>query len=327
MKVAIVGAGILGRLVAWHLYRSFEVHVFEQEAFNAKKSCSFAAGAMISPFGELGVLGNQWLIKAQAALTWWPIILKSLAQPVYYRHSGTKVVASLEDAHLLEQWIALIKRHFSSFSPLVKKGKQITCYVQEEAHLNPRELLRSLAHHLITHGVKWHTKAVEEVKPYVLKVENTTCHFDWIIDCRGMGAKGIVPGLRAIRGEMLLLEAANIDLHCAVRSLHPLYSCYIVPQGQNRYMVGATHMESESEAPIYTKSVMSLLTGAVLYEPRFKDAYLIDTKVGLRPTTDNHLPFVRKSEGLFEINGLFRHGFLLAPAISASVAADLGASK
>ena len=279
---------------------------------------------MISPYSELAVLGMKWLPTALAALTWWPMIIKSLPQAVYYQQSGTTIVVSSVHRQLLNQWIALIQRHLPSFAPKVEESSQVTCYVNNEAHLNPRELLSALGDYLIKRGVCWYKKTIQEMSPYSLITEDKQSHFDWVIDCRGLGSKAVVPSLRGVRGEMLLLEAPHIHLHCAVRSLHPIYSCYIVPQGQNCYMVGATHMESESEAPIYTKSVMSLLTGATLIEPGFKDAYLIDARVGLRPTTHNHLPYIRKNPGLIEVNGLFRHGFLLAPAIVAELVAGLG---
>lgn len=319
MKIAIVGGGLVGRLFAWHLCQKAEVHVFEQSGKDKNKTCGFAAGAMISPYSELAVLGYEWLEKALAALRWWPVILKSLPHAVYYQQSGTVVIASLEHASLLNQWLALLKRQLPSFSPSIIRGKQFSCYIEDEAHINPRQLLPTLAEYVINQGVCWHEKTVQAIKPYELLIVDETHHFDWIIDCRGLGAKTSIPSLRGVRGEMILLEAPKVLLAHAVRFLHPLYGCYIVPQGENSYMIGATHMESESAAPMYVKSAMSLLTGALLCEPQFKDAHLLESKVGLRPTTSNHLPFVDKVPGLLAVNGLFRHGFLLAPAIVAEL--------
>ena len=38
-----------------------------------------------------------------------------------------------------------------------------------------------------------------------------------------------------------------------------------------------------------------------------------------RPTLKNHLPKIKWMDGLIAINGLYRHGFLIAPAIARDV--------
>lgn len=324
MKVGIVGGGIVGRLMAWHLcHQPIEVHLFDQ-GIEQNLTCSFAAGAMISPYTELAVLGKVWLEKAMMALTCWPQIIKSLPSSIYYRQSGTRLVANTEHVSLLTHALTGIQKAFPGFMrpKLLSTIKQVSCHIDDEAHLNPRQLLSALGDYVCAKGVHWHHETVHRIQPYRLYSEHQW-DFDWIIDCRGLGAQTARKELRAVRGEIVLLRAPGVDLQHAVRLLHPHYACYVIPQGQHHYVVGATHLESESVQSIYVKSAMSLLTGAMMIEPRFKDAEIVSTKVGLRPTTPEHVPFVIHEPGLFQINGFFRHGFLLAPSLVADVAQSI----
>src|SRR5262249_34935448 len=43
---------------------------------------------------------------------------------------------------------------------------------------------------------------------------------DVVIDCRGLGARADLPGLRGVRGERLLIETADVALMRPVRLLH-----------------------------------------------------------------------------------------------------------
>jgi glycine oxidase len=65
--------------------------------------------------------------------------------------------------------------------------------------------------------------------------------------------------------------------------------------------------------------MFELLGAAYTVHPAFGEAEVIETGAGLRPTLPDHLPkIIRQGRTLF-INGLFRHGFLLAPALARRV--------
>ncbi len=318
MRIAIVGSGLIGRLCAWYLCQTaHEIHLFERPASLSNETCSYAAGALLGPYSEIAVLGQQWLEKANLALHCWPKIINSLALPVYYKMNGTELIASFAHRDLLDNVIANIQYHLPDFVvPHIEKVNQHWRYVlTEEGHLNPRELLEGLAEFVKCRGVNWHIDTVQTLQPYALTTSTKKWRFDWIVDCRGLGAKAALPDLRGVRGELLLCYAPQVTISRAIRFFHPNLCCYIVPQGQQQYAIGATQMESESRQPIYLKSMLQLMSAALLVEPRFKDAHILDTKVGLRPATQAQRPFVNETSGLTVINGFFRHGFLLGPAL------------
>jgi glycine oxidase len=103
------------------------------------------------------------------------------------------------------------------------------------------------------------------------------------VDCRGLAARTSVPGLRAVRGEMLVLHCPDVRLSRPVRLLHPRFPLYIVPRGDGRFMLGATMLESDDAGPITARSMMELLSAAVTVHPAFAEASVVATGVGLRP--------------------------------------------
>jgi glycine oxidase len=61
---------------------------------------------------------------------------------------------------------------------------------------------------------------------------------------------------------------------------------------------------------------MELLSAAYTVHSGFAEARILEALTQCRPTLKNNLPAIRITEkGVIEINGLYRHGFMIAPAI------------
>ncbi len=144
---------------------------------------------------------------------------------------------------------------------------------------------------------------------------------DWTIDCRGFAARDTLTDLRGVKGEMLVLATREISLARPVRLLHPRHPVYIVPRGDGRFMVGATAIENEEKARVTARSVLELLSAAYAVHPAFGEAEIIETGADLRPAFPDNLPRIRRMDRVIHVNGLYRHGFLLAPALARRVAA------
>ena len=144
-----------------------------------------------------------------------------------------------------------------------------------------------------------------------------------LLDCRGIGARDHLPELRGVRGEMLLLESADIALARPVRLLHPRGLVYLVPRGGGRFMLGGTALESADTGPVSARSAMQLLNGAYALHPAFAEARILELGAGLRPAFPDNLPRLFRRDGRWHLNGLYRHGFLLAPALARQARAAL----
>src|SRR6185312_621966 len=141
-----------------------------------------------------------------------------------------------------------------------------------------------------------------------------------LIDCRGLAARDVLPDLRGVKGEMLVVKLPDVSLSRPVRVLHPRVPVYIVPRGDGHYMIGATMIESDQPTRITARSMLELLGAAYALHPAFGEAEIAEIGTGVRPAFPDNLPRVRRSGDTVHVNGLYRHGFLLAPALARQAA-------
>jgi len=122
----------------------------------------------------------------------------------------------------------------------------------------------------------------------------------------------------AALGELKTTKTARTR---TVRLLHPRIPIYLVPRGDGFYMVGATTIESDSRSPVSARSLMELLGAAYALHPAFGEAEVVEIGVEARPAFPDNLPRVWREGNTITVNGLYRHGFLLAPAMAQQAAA------
>ena len=100
-----------------------------------------------------------------------------------------------------------------------------------------------------------------------------------------------------------------------VRLMHPRYQLYVAPRPNGEFVVGATELESEDAGPVTVRSVLELASALYSLHPAFGEARILRMSAALRPAFDDHLPKVEQQGGVWHINGLYRHGYLCAPAL------------
>jgi len=168
-------------------------------------------------------------------------------------------------------------------------------------------------------GVRWHwNQRVAQVDPYALHVAGRPpVSVDFAIDTRGLGSRGAGSGLalRGVRGELLWLHAPGLELRRPLRCLHARHRVYLVPRHGEHVIVGATEIDSEDRSPVSVRSAIELLSAAHSIVPQLAEARIVRLDTQLRPATPDQRPHLHCEPGLIRINGLFRHGFLLAPAL------------
>jgi glycine oxidase len=79
--------------------------------------------------------------------------------------------------------------------------------------------------------------------------------------------------------------------------------------------VGASEIESEDRSPVSLRSTVELLAAAHSVVPELAEARIVHSEANLRPALPDNLPLLQSQRGLTRINGLFRHGWLIAPAL------------
>jgi glycine oxidase len=141
-----------------------------------------------------------------------------------------------------------------------------------------------------------------------------------VIDCRGLAARDVLTDLRGVKGEMLVVRLPDVSLSRPVRVLHPRVPVYVVPRADGHYMIGATMIESDQPTRITARSMLELLGAAYALHPAFGESEIVEIGTGVRPAFPDNLPRVQLIGGAVYVNGLYRHGFLLAPALARQAA-------
>ena len=111
-------------------------------------------------------------------------------------------------------------------------------------------------------------------------------------------------------------KAARSIWRVPVRLLHPRFPLYVVPWGDGVHMIGATVIESEETGPITLRSALDLLSAAYALDPAFAEAEIVRKGAGARPAFPDNRPRIIVGRRYIYVNGLYRHGFLLAPVLA-----------
>ena len=135
-----------------------------------------------------------------------------------------------------------------------------------------------------------------------------------MFDVRGIGARPQLP-MRGVRGEIFWLQAPGLDLRRPLRLLHVRHRVYVVPRAPDIVVVGASEIESEDRSPVSLRTTVELLAAAHSIVPALAEARVVHSETNLRPALPDNLPLLHTEPGLTRINGLFRHGWLIAPGM------------
>ncbi len=327
----IVGAGVLGRMMAVELNaRGWAVSLYDRDTEKGEDSCSWTGAGMIAPYCELEAAEQIVTELGVYSKDKWPGWLERLAEPVFYKSLGSLVVAHPNDR---DELLRLRRRvlenaprpdimedvgidRIRELEPELAERFRSGLYFPFEEHLDNRDLMRALGETIRRKDIEWNCGTeVTAVESNAVVIGDTRHTFDWVLDCRGLGAQPDLPHLRGVRGELLYLHAPEVNLSRPVRLMHPRYSIYIVPRAGHVYVVGATAIESDNRGPITVRSALELLSAAYTVHTGFAEATLIESSVNCRPGFPDNLPRILPDQGLIRINGLYRHGFLIAPAL------------
>ncbi|WP_380052999.1 FAD-dependent oxidoreductase [Falsihalocynthiibacter sp. SS001] len=301
--VTIKGAGVLGLCIATELVaRGVSVRLFDLEAELGGHACSWWAGGMLAPYCE-GANAEEAVVRlGQEAAPWWKHHTTGVQE------NGTLVLALGRDHADLTQFarrttdfIEVNGEEIGALEPDLAGRFSRGLFFGSEGHLAPRAALEQLRTSLISSGVK------TEVDP------NNSLQR---VDCTGLSAKSALHDLRGVKGEMLVIRCPEISLARPVRLLHPRIPLYIVPRCDGVFMLGATMIEASDRTRITARSMLELLSAAYALHPAFGEAEILEIGVDARPAFPDNLPRLRDDGTTLFANGLYRHGFLLAPAIA-----------
>lgn len=307
--ITILGAGVMGLSIASELTsRGVHCRIIDPMGDPGPHGCSWWAGGMLAPYCEEESADPTVVRLGLDAARWWQDHGATL------HHSGTLVLAQSRDNAELDRFARLTQQHrdlsadqIAALEPELKGRYRRGLLYEGESHLTPRDALAALQKGLAAKGVPIQS--------------NGPAATGLTVDARGLAARDALPDLRGVRGEMMMIRCPNIRLTRTIRVLHPRIPLYIVPRGDGIYMLGATMLESSAKTRVTARAAIEMLSAAYALHPAFAEAEITELGADARPAFPDNLPRLRRRGATLFANGLYRHGYLLAPAV-ARMAAD-----
>jgi glycine oxidase len=348
MRIGIAGAGLLGRLLAFELVREgHQVDVYDPAPDALGRGASgWTAAGMLSPVAELESADAAVFTMGLRSLVRWPQLLARMGElkpDVEFHQRGSLLVAHRGDEGAARRVVDLLKRKAPpDFAPEILPvadlrklepaihGCAHAWMLPGEGQIHTVQAMTALHQAAAQQGAQWHWgECVERVSAGALHTMTSERRhdyaFDWVFDVRGTGARSaeasqhddadVTHQVRGVRGEIFWLHAPGVPLGRPVRLLHPRHRVYVVPRQGGQIVVGASEIESEDRSPVSLRTTLELLSAAHSILPELAEARIIHSETNLRPALPDNLPRLVTSRGITRINGLFRHGWLIAPAL------------
>jgi glycine oxidase len=307
-SVSVIGAGIAG---AWHALlfaqAGHDVTLHERSDASLVLSTSHWAGGMLAPYCESEVAEPIISRLGLRALDLWR---RELPDTPF---NGSLVVAHPRDRSDFERFARLTEGHrrldaagLKGLEPSLEGRFREGLFFAREGHVEPRRVLPKL-----------HERIVAAGGTIMFNSDVSADDVDGlVIDCRGLAARDDQPELRGVKGELILIETDEVTLSRPVRLIHPRWPLYVIPREDHLFMLGATSIESE-DTGVSVRSALELLSAAYAVHPAFAEARIIEFGSGLRPAFPDNLPRITIArDNRIDVNGLYRHGFLIAPALA-----------
>jgi glycine oxidase len=352
VKVTVVGAGIVGCAVAYELARrGARVHVADPRT--PGQGATRASAGILAPYIE-GHVSSLLKLGVRSLALYDEFIQRLTAAAgldVEYARCGTLQVAvadgeatrlvalarELAESRVAHRWFE--KSEVRAAEPELSAAVQGALLIPSHGYVVADSLMRALVAALTRAGVVFETTTVTQVGSTASgacvhtsdgRIESDAAVMaagSWtpLIPIRAgleaAGAHPTPPAVRPVRGQLLRLEVERPVAH------HVLWGpgCYVVPLRDGAVLVGATVENVGFDERPTAGGVRSLLNAATSWLPALENAVFGGARVGLRPGTDDELPFVGPSATMprvFYATGHFRNGVLLAP-LTASLVADL----
>lgn len=305
--ITIAGAGLAGLACAYALLRrGAAVTVFERAEVLGAESVARFAGGMLAPWCERESAEEEVVRLGGRAFDWWAQIT-----PVHRR--GTLVLAPRRDQSEIARfgrrtsaYRTVKEAEITALEPALTGRFQNGLFFEQEAHLDPRRALRDLAAEVQRLGGE-----IRLGSPAPARVD---------IDCRGIHAA--LPDLRAVRGD----GAAALPRGGGPPHPAPAASAHAdLPRAARRRALHArrNHGGERSRRPAHPARADGVDGRGLCPQPRLCRSGGGGDRAGLRPAYPDNLPRLEWRDGTLHLNGLYRHGFLLAPALAEAAAEQL----
>lgn len=335
----VVGGGLIGCTVALRMaLRGATVTVIERG--EPCRAATWAAGGMLSPFGEAGD-NAAFLDLAVSSLDLYPDFVADLMSrsgtDVGYRTTGKLQVSLGGHADVLREMAArghafdiseLTGEDTRALEPALSAAVDGAILIGRDHRVDNRLLgdavraatgtagIRVLRHAMVTSididRAAGRFRAVRLANGSVMEAET-------IVIAAGAWS-GAIAGLprrlpvQPVRGQMLAV-AGPVEAPLLYHVVHSP-GCYLIPRQDGRIVVGATAEHVGFEPGPTPAGIAGLTHAAAAVVPGIANLPLTETWAGFRPGTPDDLPILGPDpeiRGVVYATGHYRNGILLAP--------------
>lgn len=332
MKIIIVGGGIMGLSIALELRRRSELEVLVLEKSIPGAEASSAAAGMLAPQFEAEGPGPMLELSLLSRMAWpkWVAELQDLSgvDCGYLASGGLQLaftddeISALDAKHAWHSAQGLRGELLNAVElrqrePAISPKALGALFLPDDHQVDPRKLLPALAVAATKTGVQFKSGTVRSLTGNSVDLDGEKLSADRVILAAGAWS-GLVSGahidpsrVRPMRGQMVELQLRAPIVTRILKSAQG----YVVPRADGRVVAGSTMEMVGFDKHVTAAGVRKVLDAAIEMVPPLEDAALVQSWAGLRPWTDDQLPFIGEgpSPGLLLATGHFRNGILLAP--------------
>ncbi len=342
MRVAIVGAGIVGATVAYVLSEVADVVVYERSL----QPPVMTAGAIVSATGAaLGLLMGSVSTREKgrnlemrlAGIDWYDCLVPELQAdgPILYNQQGLLLLQF--EAERRGRWEQLVEvrqaqgrrleywdcdRVAEAFPEVALESVVGAVYSPGDRQVDAAALTRGLIRTSQQRGVRF------EFGQEVGDLDGIEA--DVVVVCAGAGSVGLVDvEMRSVLGQAARLRLPKALGRPEFQPVLSGHDIHLVPLGNNEYWLGATvEFDNESVIPPEPEAVMfeTMMAQITALVPSLENAEVLMRWHGWRPRPQGRpAPVIEwVSDRVILASGHYRNGVLLAPATALRVQEMLG---
>lgn len=354
--VNIIGSGILGASTAYELTRRGHKVTIADNGIDGRATS--AAAGIISPWVSKR-RNMAWYALAKGGAAYYPQLTNQLQQDGE-TNTGYRQVGSLRLHHDKEKLMEFEKiAHLrQKASPEMGEVKLLDpeethavfpytekyfhgLYISGAARVDGHALRNALLNACKKRGVSFvqGTASINFVKNRItgMTVNNSDYPADVTIAANGVWMNDLLGPLQprvhfqAQKGELLHLQT-NLTNTADLPVVKPPNNQYILPLNDGRLIAGATHQTAREpfDTSLTAQGTHYILDQLLSIVPSFSTAQIVDSRIGFRPFTKNHLPVfgsLPNYHGLMIANGLGASGLTTAPFIGKQLAKKITGEK
>jgi len=346
--VAIIGGGVTGSSIAYHLARQgARVGVFEQAEPAAEPSASWASAGGVRSQGRDP---REWSLTLEATRRW-PTLEDELDADVGFARGGhLHIVEDPADlpaltARVAREQAAGIQIRMIDGPELLDVAPPITptaiagAYTVGDGQANPPKTTRAFAAAAQRHGARYRTGtaarglAVAGDRVIGLMAGDETITAEWVVLATGAWSERLALGigldlpLRTRAPQMLLTDAAPSMLQPTVTGVGRQLSLKQLPTGE--FLIGGGWPsdvlvdEGAMTGRVREESVAGSWVVASAVVPAVRKQRIAQRWCGLEAQCFDGVPLLGRApglDGLYLAAGFSGHGFQISPAVGRAVA-------